>query len=150
MYTVSALDLIAMRALLLTAMLALLLAGCAAVPGASESLVGTSWQLVKFQGGDGKVITPAERASYSVVFAGDGSFAVRFDCNRGRGGWKSAGKNQLEFGPMALTRAMCPPGSLHDQLVKHWPFIRSYTMRDGRLFLALMADGGTYEFEPLR
>jgi len=41
---------------------------------------------------------------------------------------------------------MCPPGSLHDQLVRHWPFIRSYTMTDGRLFLALMADGGSYEF----
>jgi para-nitrobenzyl esterase len=74
---------------------------------------------------------------------------VRFDCNRGRGGWKSAQKNQLELGPMALTRAMCPPGSLHDQLVKQWPYIRSYTLKEGRLFLALMADGGFYELEPL-
>jgi para-nitrobenzyl esterase len=146
MYTGSALDFVPMRAILL----AVLLAGCAALPAARESLVGTSWQLVKFQGGDGKVITPDERAKYSVSFAADGVVSVRFDCNRGRGGWKSAGTNQLEFGPIALTRALCPPGSLHDQLVKHWPFIRSYTIRDGRLFLALMADGGTYEFEPLR
>jgi len=28
-------------------------------------------------------------------------------------------------------------------------FIRSYVIKDGRLFLALMADGGIYEFEPL-
>jgi hypothetical protein len=28
-------------------------------------------------------------------------------CNRGRGTWKSAGPNQLQFGPLALTRAMC-------------------------------------------
>ena len=27
--------------------------------------------------------------------------------------------------------------------------IRSYVMKDGHLFLALMADGGIYEFEPL-
>jgi len=117
---------------------------------AVAALGGTSWQLVKFQGGDGKVITPAERASYSVVFAGDGSFAVRFDCNRGRGGWKSAGPSQIEFGPMAITRAMCPPGSLHDQIVKQLPHVRSYVMKDGRLFLSLMADGGIYEFEPAR
>jgi len=142
MYTGSALDFVSMRTIILAA----LLAGCAALPGASESLVGPSWQLVKFQGGDGKSITPDERAKYTVAFAADGIVNVRFDCNRGRGGWKSAGKNQLEFGPMALTRAMCPPGSLHDQLVKHWPFIRSYTTKDRRLFLALMADGGSYEF----
>jgi len=146
MYTGSALDFVSVRAILL----AMLLAGCAAVPGASESLVGTSWQLVKFQGGDGAVLTPDDRSKYTLAFAADGVVNARIDCNRGRGGWKSAGPSQIEFGPMAITRAMCPPGSLHDQLVKHWPFIRSYTMRDGRLFLALMADGGTYEFEPLR
>jgi para-nitrobenzyl esterase len=129
------------------ALFTLLLAGaCAAPPAADQSLAGTSWQLVRFQGGDGKVLVPDERAKYTVAFAPDGTASVRFDCNRGRGGWKSARSNQLEFGPMALTRAMCPPGSLHDQLVKHWPFIRSYTRKDGRLFLALMADGGIYEF----
>jgi para-nitrobenzyl esterase len=67
----------------------------------------------------------------------------------GRGTWKSPGPNQLEFGPLALTRAMCPPGSLHDRIVKQWPFVRSYIIKDGRLFLSLMADGGIYEFEPL-
>ena len=32
----------------------------------------------------------------------------------------------LEFGPLALTRAMCPVGSLHDELVRQWPYVRSY------------------------
>jgi len=45
---------------------------------------------------------------------------------------------------------MCPPGSLHDQIVKQLPHVRSYVMKDGRLFLSLMADGGIYEFEPAR
>jgi para-nitrobenzyl esterase len=49
---------------------------------------------------------------------------------------------------LQLTRAKCPPGSLHDQIVKQWGNIRSYVIRDGDLFLALMADGGIYEFEP--
>jgi len=50
---------------------------------------------------------------------------------------------------MALTRAMCPPDSMHDQIVKHWGSIRSYVIRDGHLFLSLMADGGIYEYEPM-
>ena len=133
-----------------SAFAALLLAACAAGPAAPQDLGGTSWQLVRFQGGDDRVLVPDERARYTVAFAKDGVVNVRFDCNRGRGGWKSVQNNQLEFGPMALTRAMCPPGSLHDQLVKQWPYIRSYTLKDGRLFLALMADGGVYEFERLR
>jgi len=33
-------------------------------------------------------------------------------CNRGRATWKSAGPNELQFGPFALTRAMCPPAGL--------------------------------------
>jgi hypothetical protein len=48
---------------------------------------------------------------------------------------------------LALTRAQCAPGSLHDQIVKQWGNTRSYVIRDGHLFLALKADGGIYEFE---
>jgi para-nitrobenzyl esterase len=43
---------------------------------------------------------------------------------------------------------MCPVGSLHDDLVRQWPYVRSYVVKDGRLYLSLMADGGTIEFEP--
>lgn len=115
----------------------------------SAGLGDTSWQFVKFQGGDDTVLTPDDKAKYTIAFAADGVVNVRFDCNRGRGTWKSSGPNQLQFGLLALTRAMCPPGSLHDRMVKHWAYIRSYTIKDGRLFLSLMADGGIYEFEPI-
>jgi uncharacterized lipoprotein YbaY len=43
---------------------------------------------------------------------------------------------------------MCPPAPLNDRIVKDWEFVRSYTIKDGHLFLSLMADGGNYEFEP--
>jgi para-nitrobenzyl esterase len=112
-------------------------------------LGGTSWQLVRFQGSDDKVLTPDDSAKYTIAFGTDGSVSARVDCNRGRGTWKSSGPNQLQFGPLALTRAACPPGSLHDRIVKDWEFVRSYTLKNGHLFLALMADGGIYEFEPI-
>lgn len=112
-------------------------------------LANTSWQLVKFEGGDGKVLTPDDRAKYTIAFEADGMVAARVDCNRGRGTWKSDGSSTIAFGPLALTRALCPPGLLHDQIARQWGNIRSYVIRDGHLFLSLMADGGIYEFEPV-
>jgi para-nitrobenzyl esterase len=92
---------------------------------APAELGGTSWQLVRFQGSDDSSLTPDDRAKYTIAFATDGRLTARIDCNRGRGTWKSSGRNQIQFGPLALTRAMCPPGSLHDQIVKNWKFVRS-------------------------
>src|SRR5262245_21907485 len=115
----------------------------------APTLVGTSWQLVKFQGSNDSTLVPDERSKYTITFGPGGKLEARIDCNRGRGTWTSRSPSQLEFGPLALTRAMCPPGSLHDQLVKQLPFVRSYVLRGSHLFLALMADGGIYEFEPI-
>jgi heat shock protein HslJ len=115
----------------------------------TAGLGGTSWRLVKFQGGDGLTLRPDDKAKYTIAFGTDGRLSARIDCNRGRGTWKSSGPPQLELGPLALTRAKCPPGSLYDGIVKRWPYVRSYVMKDGHLFLSLMADGGIYEFEPV-
>jgi para-nitrobenzyl esterase len=117
--------------------------------GATIPLGGTSWQLVKFQGSDDTTLTPDDKAKYTIAFETDGHVRARLDCNRGRGTWESSGPNQLQFGPLALTRATCPPGSLYDRLAKDWAFVRSYIIKDGHLFLSLMADGGIYEFEPM-
>ena len=129
----------------------LLVAGCAqtAPQPAGDELAGTSWRLARFRGGDGKVAIPGDRTSYTLAFNRDGTVSARIDCNRGHGSYKTSG-SQIEFGPMATTRAMCPPGSMDDQVVRQIPYIRSYLIKEGRLFLSLMADGGTYEFEPLK
>jgi para-nitrobenzyl esterase len=137
---------------------ALLLAACAATPQTpppseppradAPSLGGTTWQLVRFQGGDDTTLTPDDRTKYTIAFNSDGSLSARIDCNRGRGTWTSEAPGQIRLGSLALTRAMCPPGSMHDRIVKDWPYVRSYVRKDGHLFLSLMADGGIYEFEP--
>ena len=116
----------------------------------TPGLGGTSWQLVRFQGSDDTALTPDVGTKYTIAFGNDGRVNVRLDCNRGSGAWHSAGPNQLQLGPLAITRIMCLPGSLHDRIARHWTYVRSYLLKDGRLFLSLMADGGTYEFEPLR
>lgn len=132
----------------------LLLAACSAFThtaplSAVTGLSGTSWQLVKFQGSDDTILVPDDKTKYTIAFASDGELTVRIDCNRGRGTWKLSGPDQLEFGQLALTRALCPSGSLHDRIVRHWEFVRSYFIKDDHLFLSLMADGGVYEFEPI-
>jgi len=138
-------------------LLAVLLAGCGAAaaqapPPASAppSLAGTAWRLIKFQGGDDTILRPDDRAKYTLEFGANGTVGARIDCNRGSGTWTSPGPSQLTLGPLGLTRALCPPGSLHDRIVRDWSFVRSYVIQDGHLFLALIADAGIYEFEPLR
>jgi len=110
-------------------------------------LGGTSWQLVAFRRGDGTLLQPDDRSRYTIAFEPDGIFTARIDCNRARGGWKSSGPGRIEFGAaMAATRAQCPPGSLHDVVMRQLPYVRTYVIRDGRLYLNLMADGGALEF----
>jgi para-nitrobenzyl esterase len=115
----------------------------------APNLAGTSWRLVKFQGSDGTTLAPDDRAKYMLAFGADGRLSVRVDCNRGVGTWTSSGPSRLQLGPLATTRAQCPPGSLHDRIVRDWSFVRSYVIERGHLFLSLMADGGIYELEPI-
>jgi para-nitrobenzyl esterase len=120
----------------------------APVPVSSVALENTAWKLVRFQGGDDAVLVPGDGSRYTVQFDKEGRLAVRIDCNRGHGTWSSKAPNQLEVGPLALTRARCPAGSLDDQIVRNWPYIWSFIIRDGHLFVSLTADRGTYEWAP--
>lgn len=146
----------ALRMALLAASVAL--AGCAA-PGASggeaKSLAGTRWRLAAIQSMADDKPAPAigEGATYTLAFEGDGSASFRLDCNRGRGTWRavpaaSGNSGTIEFGPLAMTRALCPPPRLDERIARDMGYVRSYVLRDGRLYLSLMADGGIYEWVP--
>jgi para-nitrobenzyl esterase len=111
-----------------------------APPKVTSNLAGTSWQLMKFQGRDGATLTPDDRADYTVAFDTDGRVTLRVACNRGHGTWSSVKASQLEFGPLALTRAMCPQAPLNDRIPRDWPYLRSYSLKNGHLLLSLMSD----------
>jgi para-nitrobenzyl esterase len=115
---------------------------------AAADLTGRTWQLVQFESSNGKTLIPTGPSKYTIIFQPTGQVSVRIDCNRGRGTWKSTRRNQLQFGPLALTRAMCSPAPLNDRIARDWSDVRSYTLKGGHLFLALRADGGIYEYEP--
>jgi len=112
-----------------------------------NSLSGTSWQLVKFQGPDERTFTPDDKSKYTIRFGSDGRVAVRVDCNRGSSTWRVA-KGELQFGSWSRTSAKCGPGSLHDQIVTEGAAVRNFAIKDGRLFLSGMERGGYYELEP--
>jgi para-nitrobenzyl esterase len=116
--------------------------------GGAPDLTGTTWQVVAFEGGNGKKLLPADKTRYTVAFS-DGRVHLRIACNRGGGTWMSPESGQVEFGPLTTTRMACqPPNPLNDRIFKDWLFVRSYMVRDGRLFLSLIADKGIYELEP--
>jgi len=141
-----------MKNSLLLPIVAASLLGCAfdhgpAGVGMSPPQLASSWQLVRIQDGSGAVLVPDVKAKYTLDFYSLGRMHVRADCNHGRGTWSSYTPGQVQFSELDLTRAACPPGSLHDRIVKQLPHVRSYVVKNNRLYLSLMADGGIYEWE---
>jgi heat shock protein HslJ len=126
----------------------LLISGFACQAAASD-LQGSAWRLLNITSMDDSVTLSNEPNSYTLSFDAEGRVAIKADCNSGSGSWSSKTQGQLKFGPIAATRARCLPESLSQKYLAQFEWVRSYTMRDGHLFLATMADGSIIEFEPL-
>ena len=150
----------------------IVLAGCSApagkaaapAPGAADTpkpaaagtpLAGTAWRLVEIQSMDDAIGTTrvADPALYTMRLNPDGSVAFRLNCNSASGTWTAESgpepsSGRFEFGPLAATMALCPPPSVDEQVSKQAPYFRSYLLKDGRLYLSLMADGGIFVWEP--
>lgn len=116
--------------------------------GGGNTLSGTSWQLVKFQGPDERTFAPDDKSKYTITFGSNGRVTVQVDCNRGSSTWKIA-KGELQFGSWSRTNAKCGSGSLHDQIVTEGAAVRNFVVKDGHLFLSGMEGGGYYELEPI-
>ena len=120
----------------------------ASAPEAAPGLSGPQWTLVEFQSMDDTTLKPEAGHLYTLRFVAGGRLEVQADCARGKGTWKSPGAAQVEIGPVAMTRIACPPSPLNTRFVRDLAYVRSYVLRDGRLSLSLMADGGIYTFAP--
>jgi heat shock protein HslJ len=125
-----------------------------AVPASATGLTGTQWRLIEFRSSDDAIgiVKPSDPALYTMALSADGSVAFRLNCNRGTGTWKAAATSEetgtFTFSPIAMTRALCPPPSMDERIARDAGFVRSYVMKDGLLYLSLMADGGIYAWEP--
>ena len=121
----------------------------------AKPLADTHWQLQAIQSMDDMQGTTkiADPGRFTVHFGADGRARFRLDCNRGMGDWKleaasaaSPESGKLSFGPIAATRALCPPPRVDERVGRDMAHVRSYLLKDGKLYLSLMADGGSYEW----
>ncbi|MEM9404733.1 MAG: META domain-containing protein [Acidobacteriota bacterium] len=118
-------------------------------------LEGTRWRLVQFQSMDDEVgtVAPSDPTQFTMSLRTDGTVAMQLDCNRGTGTWSSevaddGASGSFTFGPLATTRALCPPPNLDERIARDAESVRSFLLRDGQLHLILLADGGIYSWEP--
>lgn len=120
----------------------------------NNPLAGTEWRLLEIQYMNDTTIRPEDPSRFTMHLNMDGTVNMRLDCNRARGTWSAEPSadgvsGRFEFGPLAATRALCPPPNLDERIVAQAKFVRGYLLRGGRLYLSLMADGGIYAWEPL-
>jgi heat shock protein HslJ len=147
------------------ALLASLLAACeqsqpqsgSQTPGSSPSAaspantalppeaLGVTWQWVS-------LTTPVERLSvdepgrYTLRFEAGGRVALQADCNRGMGSYSVSADRHITFQPIALTRMMCPPGSMSDRFAREIGRATRYFLKESDLYLDLPVDSGTLRF----
>ena len=115
-------------------------------------------ELVGFEGMDDSSEQPQDTARYTMSLGADGAVAMQLNCNRGTGTWSAEAGPGAEdgvesgtftFGPIAVTRALCPPPSMDEKIARDAEYIRGYFLRCDTLSLSLMADGGIYTWVPL-
>ena len=120
-------------------------------------LAGTGWRLLYFQSMDDATGTvyPDDPAQYTMRLKMDSRVTMRLNCNQASGTWSAepsggGASGRFEFGSLATTRAICPSPSMDERIASHAKYIRSYLLKDGRLYLSLFADGGIYAWEPIQ
>ena len=143
-----------MRVLWLLGGAVLALAACGSTAEPPHPLDGTSWRLLSLQSmsDDQGTTTVDDPSKYTVEFGTDGRAAFRIDCNRGNSTWQasaaSSDTGSLSFGPIATTRMACPQPSLDHKVSTALGYVRGFLIKDGRLHMSLLADGGILNWEP--
>ncbi len=127
-------------------------AASAPVSTRGHPLSGTTWELVAIQSPtEADSVQIAKPARFTLRFGPGRSVVLRLDCNRGAGTWRpgaSPDDTSLRFGTIATTRALCEPPQLDERVARDLGKVRSYALRDDRLYLSPTADGGTLEWRP--
>lgn len=123
---------------------------------APSALHGTNWQLIEFQSMDDSQGTTYidDPSSYVMELRADGTVVMQLNCNRANGTWSAQASaddasGTFRFGPLAATMAVCPPESFDELVTAQAEYVRGYLLRDGNLYLSLMADGGIFAWEPV-
>lgn len=119
--------------------LIMITAGCTTYSDAAgpNTLVGPTWHLMEIETGNSSAfLTSEQQAVHTLTFGEDSSLRMQLDCNRGTADWTSGEANgitTISIGPVASTRAFCPPPSYGEDLAATLPSTRNYSMaNDGK------------------
>lgn len=105
------------------------------------ALAGTKWRWERLQTPLNNV-TVTTPENYTVEFMTDGAVQVRSDCNNGRGRYTANGSS-LTFSAIAMTRRGCLRGSQDNLFNRSLSAARIYRRDRDKLYIDLLADGGT-------
>ena len=111
-------------------------------------LTDTVWAWQGTQMKDGSRVTPDAPQRYTLTFLPGGLANVRADCNRGSASYLLDG-SQLSFGPVALTKMLCTPGSRDAEFLRGLGAVASQGWTANELTLTL-GDGAVMRFTTTR
>lgn len=140
--------------LLAASVAALGMSGCGTAK-ASDPLTGTTWRLTGIDSmapNEQPSTTIDDPAKYTVTFNDNGQASFQLDCNRGTGTWTAeaaaADSGSLTFGPIGMTKMLCPQPTVDTKVAAALGQVRSYLISDGTLHLSMLADSGIMNWEP--
>ena len=130
---------------LFLATLVLIATAAQAVPPMPPELAGTTWRWISLTTPE-DTLTIAEPERYILRFLDGGRVALRADCNRGAGSVVFPEPGATRFGALAITRAMCPTGSLGDRFAREVVRAGRWAIQRGELRLELPGNAGVLRF----
>ena len=102
-------------------------------------LARTTWGWVSLTTPE-ETLTIAEPERYTLRFSEGDRVALRADCNRGAGSVVFPESGAIRFGVFAITRAMCPSGSLGDRFAREVVRAGRWAIQRGGLRLELSGE----------
>jgi len=111
-----------------------------------QEIININWQWVSLTETDPAAQSAVpEPEKYTLMFWDDGTFNLIADCNQGQGTYE-LDDDQIQFGPIATTMAMCPPESLHDQFLALLGQVEKFGMDKDQLAFVLSDGAGQMNF----
>lgn len=121
----------------------------------ATGLAGTQWELVEVADAPeaGREPKSVEPGLYTMALNADGTASFRLDCNRGFGKWQSesggaANSGTISISDIGVTKALCPPGSISDQVTANLSRFNSFELTEARLILSAENGAIVYQWSP--
>ncbi len=111
----------------------------------SQSLENTKWQLVELTVLGGHIFEPDEPGKYELYFRTGERLTGSSDCNDIEGSWFQDG-SALRFEPFRVTRALCAPGSLHNNYALYMKDVSGFSLEGEHLILTSPTEGVAVKF----